>query len=73
MTHADDQIHRDIGQLIAEVRTLKDEVTILRKQQAQMNESISRAKGALPILLAVGGGLGWLIANGHKILDWLRA
>lgn len=66
-------IEHEIGKLTAEVSALREEVRQLRTKQAEMNDQINRWKGGLPVLVAVGGFIGWMGANFDKVLSWFRS
>ena len=49
---------KEFGALEADVRTLTEEVRMLRKEMAQVNAAINQGKGGLWILLLVAGAVG---------------
>ena len=49
---------KEFGALEADVRTLTEEVRMLRKEMAQVNAAINQGKGGLWILMLVAGAVG---------------
>lgn len=49
---------KEFGALEADVRTLTQEVRMLRKEMAQVNAAINQGKGGLWILMLVAGAVG---------------
>lgn len=49
---------KDFGALEADVRTLTEEVRMLRKEMASVNAAINQGKGGLWMLMMFAGALG---------------
>lgn len=49
---------RDFGALEADVRTLRDEIKLLREDMADMKETINQTKGGIWVVMAVAGTVG---------------
>lgn len=49
---------KDFGALEADVRTLTEEVRMLRKEMAQVNAAINQGKGGLWVIVMSAGVLG---------------
>jgi hypothetical protein len=49
---------KEFGALEADVRTLTEEVRMLRKEMAQVNAAINQGKGGLWVIVMAAGALG---------------
>lgn len=49
---------RDFGALEADVRTLRDEIKLLREDMAGMKETINQTKGGIWVVMALAGTVG---------------
>lgn len=49
---------QEFGALQADVRTLTNEIHLLRNEMAQVNASINQGKGGLYVLLLTAGAIG---------------
>jgi len=57
---------KDVGALQADVRTLMNEIHLLRQEMQQVNAVINQGKGGLYVLLVLAGAVGGAITLAVK-------
>ncbi len=65
-------VHRDIGRHDEAIDTLKDEVSAMRADLAEIKQMMAQAKGGWRTLMAVGGVAGAVGAALVKMLAHLK-
>lgn len=63
---------REVAQLQEQTASLREEVRALRTQQNEIMAQMNRWRGAVPMLLFIGGAIGTVVTSWGNIMDFFR-